>query len=73
MVEGRGDVLVPSVVVERGLFDFGMDFLDCWHDHCPEMLWFEDDKPHRCPPSLVRDLLYGLSKSAFLFDAPGLW
>ncbi len=43
MVEGRRDVLVPSVVVERGLLNFCMDFLDCWHDQCPEMLWFEDD------------------------------
>ncbi len=43
MVEGRRDVLVPSVVVERGLFDFGMNFLDCRHDQCPEVFWFEDN------------------------------
>ncbi len=43
MVEGHGDILVPSVVVERGLLDLGVDFLDCRHDQCPEMLWFEDD------------------------------
>ncbi len=43
MVEGRRDILVPSLVVKRGLLDFGMDFLDCRHDQCPEMLWFEDD------------------------------
>ncbi len=43
MVEGRRDVLVPSVVVKRGLLDFSMNFLGCWHDHCPEVFWFEDD------------------------------
>ncbi len=43
MVEGRRDVLIPSVVVKRGLLDFGVDFLDCWHDQCLEMFWFEDD------------------------------
>ncbi len=42
MVKGCGDVFIPSMVVERGLFDFGMDFLDCRHDQCPKMLWFED-------------------------------
>ncbi len=42
MVEGRRDVLVPSVVVERGLLDFGVNFLDCRHDQCPEVFWFED-------------------------------
>ncbi len=42
MVERRGDVLVPSMVVERGLLDFDMDFLSCRHDHCPEVLRFED-------------------------------
>ncbi len=43
MVEGCSDVLVPSVVVKCGLLDFGMNFLDCQHDQCPEVLWFEDD------------------------------
>ncbi len=42
MVEGHGDVLVPSVVVEHGLLDFGMNLLCCWHDHCPEVFRFED-------------------------------
>ncbi len=43
MVERRRDILVPLVVVEHGLFDFGMNFLNCWHDHCPEVFGFEDD------------------------------
>ncbi len=43
MVERCGDILVPSVVVERGLLDFGMNFLYCQHDHCPEVFGFEDD------------------------------
>ncbi len=43
MVEGCGDVFVPSMVVEHSLFDLCMDFLDCRHDQCPEMFWFEDD------------------------------
>ncbi len=43
MVEGCRDVLVPSVVVEHGLLDFVMNFLDCRHDHCLEVFWFEDD------------------------------
>ncbi len=42
MVERHGDVLVPLVVVERGLLDFDMNFLCCWHDHCPEVFRFED-------------------------------
>ncbi len=43
VVEGCRDVLVPLVVVERGLLDFGVNFLNCQHDHCPEVFWFEDD------------------------------
>ncbi len=43
MVEGCRNVLVPSVVVERGLFDFGVNFLDYQHDQCPEVFWFEDN------------------------------
>ncbi len=43
MVEGCRDILVPSVVVKHGLFDFSMNFLDCRHDHCPEVFRFEDD------------------------------
>ena len=42
MVEGCGDIFVPSVVVERGLLDFGMNFLNCGHDHCLEVFGFED-------------------------------
>ncbi len=42
MVERCGDVLVPSVVVEHGLFDFDMNFLCCRHDHCLEVFGFED-------------------------------
>ncbi len=34
--------LSPSVVVEHGLFDLGMNFLCCWHDHCLEVFGFED-------------------------------
>ncbi len=42
MVERCRDILVPSVVVEHGLFDFGMNFLYCRHGHCPEVFGFED-------------------------------
>ena len=42
MVERRGDILVPSVVVEHGLLDFDMNFICCRHDHCPEVFRFED-------------------------------
>ncbi len=42
VVERSGDVLIPSVVVERSTLDLGLDLLDCGHDHCPEVLRFED-------------------------------
>ncbi len=42
MVERHGDILVPSVVIKRGLLDFGMYFFDGGHDHCPEVFRFED-------------------------------
>ncbi len=42
MVERRGDLLVPLVVVECGLLDLDMNFLCCQHDHCPEVFGFED-------------------------------
>ncbi len=34
--------LSQSVVVERGLLDFDINFLDCRHDHFPEVFGFED-------------------------------
>ncbi len=42
VVEGSRDVLVPSVVVERSTLDLGLYFLYCGHDHCLEVLGFEN-------------------------------
>ncbi len=42
MVEGSRDVLIPSVVVEHSTFDFGLYLLYCGHDHCSEVLGFEN-------------------------------
>ncbi len=42
MVEGRRDVLVPSVVVECGVLDFGLYFFDGGHNHCLEVFRFEN-------------------------------
>ncbi len=42
IIEGSRDVLVPSVMVECGVLDLGLYFLYCGHDHCPEMLGFEN-------------------------------
>ncbi len=42
VVEGSGDVLVPSVVVECSTLDIGLYFLYCGHDRCPEVLRFEN-------------------------------
>ncbi len=42
MVEGSGDVLVPSVVVECSTLDLGLYLLYCGHDHCLKVLRFEN-------------------------------
>ncbi len=42
MVEGYGNVLVPLVVVKCSMLDLGLYLLYCGHDHCPEVLGFEN-------------------------------
>ncbi len=42
MDKGSGDILVPLVVVENGMLDLGLYLLYCGHDHCPEVLRFEN-------------------------------
>ncbi len=42
MVEGSRDVLVPLVVVKCSTLDLGLYLLYCGHDHCLEVLGFEN-------------------------------
>ncbi len=42
VVEGYRDVLIPSVVVEHGMLDLSSYFFYRGHDHCPEVLRFEN-------------------------------
>ncbi len=41
VVEGSGNVLVPSVVVKCSMLDLGLYLLYGGHNHCPEVLGFE--------------------------------
>ncbi len=42
MVEGSGDVLVPSVMVKCDVFDLSLYLFYCGHDHSLEMFRFEN-------------------------------
>ncbi len=42
MAERHGDVLVPSVVVKHGVLDLGLYLFYGGHNHCPEVLGFEN-------------------------------
>ncbi len=42
MVEGSGNILVPLVMVKHNMFDLGLYLFYCGHDHCLEVLGFEN-------------------------------
>ncbi len=72
MVEGSEDVLVPWLVVKHSTFDLALCLFDCGHDHCPEVLGFENYNF-----IVILFALFVVCTSAeqvgFLVCCPGLW